>query len=152
VPKAVGVALVGLLLPVLAVAGFTLLGFQPHEQPEHEQFCFAEWCIAPTALTHAGSISVVRVQVRSDARSSTQRPDHPQAWLVDPQGRMVGGPVTELSGPVGPQAGYAADLSFAVATTRCSTFVVSEGAWPSFLGLGYTPSPFTERASWHLCA
>jgi hypothetical protein len=29
---------------------------------------------------------------------------------------------------------------------------VSEGAWPPFLGLGYAPSPFTERASWQLCA
>ena len=149
--KCIVVALVGLLIMVLAGAGLTLVGLQPHEQSDDDSFCFAEWCIAPAALSNEGSVSVVHVQVHSDAKSSTQRPHHPQAWLLDLQGRMVGGPQIQLSEPVGPGAGYSVDLLFAVAIHGCSTFIVSEGAWPSFLGLGYAPSPFTEIVSWHLC-
>lgn len=65
---------------------------------------------------------------------------------------MVGGPQSRLDAAIGPGGHYSADLEFAITTVRCATFTVSEGAWPPFLGLGYAPSPFTERAAWHLCA
>ena len=141
-------ALVGVLL---AIVGFTIWGLQPHEQDDHRRFCFGEWCVMPTTLTSVSSSTVVRVSVRSDAIASTQRPDHPQAWLVDRDGRMTGGPQGQLDLAVGPQQEYSVDLTFRVAAAGCLTFLVSEGAWPSFLHLGYAPSPFSERASWRLC-
>jgi hypothetical protein len=139
------------VIATLAVAGLTLLGLQPHQQPGHTEFCFAEWCVAPAAMSDDGGSSRVGVVVRSDARGVTQRPDHPQAWLVDEAGHEVGGPQPALDRPLGPGASFTVDLVFAGASLGCSTFVVAEGAWPPFLGLGYTPSPFTERASWRLC-
>jgi len=94
---------------------------------------------------------VVHVTVRSSALSIAQRPDHPQAWLVDRQGRQFGGPQPALDRKVGPGQSFDVDLSFRSVTLTCQTFVVAEGAWPGFLGLGYAPSPFTERVSWRLC-
>lgn len=148
-----GVAILSICVVALAVAvaGLTLLGLQPHQQPDHQEFCFAEWCIAPTALASSSSQTVVHVQVRSSAIAATQRPDHPQAWLVDANGRMIGGPQERLNGALGPQQEYTADLAFPVVAGRCTTFVVSEGAWPPFLQLGYAPGPFGERAGWRLC-
>lgn len=135
----------------LAVVGLTVLGLRPHPQPDHSEFCFAEWCVAPTAMSGDGGSSLVGVVVQSDARGVTQRPDHPQAWLVDEASHEVGGPQPALDRPLGPGDSFAVELVFAGASLGCSTFVVAEGAWPPFLGLGYTPSPFTERASWRLC-
>lgn len=139
------------ILMLLVISGLTFIGLKPHPQPDDQRFCFAEWCIAPAEITASASTTVVRVNVHSEALSATQRPDHPQAWLDDGHGRMVGGPQSKLDALIGPGEQYSADLTFAVSTTRCATFTVSEGAWPPFLGLGYTPSPFTERAGWNLC-
>ena len=139
------------ILMLLVIAGLTFLGLKPHPQPDDQRFCFAEWCIAPAGITASVSTTVVHVNVSSDALSATQRPDHPQAWLDGGRGLMVGGPQSKLDARIGPGQRYSADLTFAVSTTRCATFTVSEGAWPPFLGLGYTPSPFTERAAWNLC-
>ena len=141
----------GPLLILLLVLGFTFLGLKPHQQPDDERFCFAEWCLAPTGIT-VGSTTVVHVTVSSDALSVTQRPDHPQAWVDDGSGGMVGGPQGKLNSAIAPGQEYSADLTFGIAIKRCANFTVSEGGWPPFLGLGYTPSPFTERAAWHLCA
>lgn len=148
-----GVLILGALILVLisAVAGFTVAGQQPHHQRDHATFCFAEWCITPTALKSSGSTTTVDVEVVSTAKSAAQRPDHPQAWIVLPQGGMTGGPQARLGGAIGPQQQYTTELQFDLATSECVTFLVSEGAWPPFLGLGYAPSPFTERASWQLC-
>ncbi|HET7421327.1 MAG TPA: hypothetical protein VFL27_13205, partial [Candidatus Dormibacteraeota bacterium] len=140
------------ILALLTVSGLTLLGLKAHQQPDEQRFCFAEWCIAPAGITASGTTTVVHVNVRSEALSATQRPDHPQAWVDDGSGHMVGGPQSRLDRAIGPREQYAAALTFAIATTRCATFTVSEGAWPPFLGLGYAPSPFTERAAWQLCA
>lgn len=150
--KGFGVVSVLVVLVLLASVGFTLLGLNPHEQPDLGRFCFAEWCIAPTAITVGATGTVVRVNVSSDALSVTQRPDHPQAWVDDGHGGMIGGPQSGLNRAIGPGEQYSTDLTFASATAHCATFTVSEGAWPPSLGLGYTPSPFTERAAWHLCA
>jgi len=133
------------------VAGLTLWGVQPRPQGDHAEFCFAEWCIAPASMDVRGSSTLVHAVVRSSALTITQRPDHPQAWLIDEAGRELGGPQHVLDQPVGPGQSFSADLTFASATLTCQTFVVSEGAWPPFLGLGYAPSPFTERVSWRLC-
>lgn len=149
--KGIEVVAVGVILILLVVAGLTFQGLRPHQQRDGERFCFAEWCINPAGITSSGSTTVVHVDVRSEARSKTQRPDHPQAWVDEGNGRMVGGPQSKLDPAVGPGEQYSADLTFGIATTRCATFTVSEGAWPPFLGLGYTPSPFTERAAWRLC-
>jgi hypothetical protein len=149
--KAVSIAIGMALVAVTAIAGFTLWGLQPHEQPGHAEFCFAEWCIAPAGLHVEDASTVVHAVARSEARGLTQRPDYPQAWLADASGRETGGPQPELNRAFGPGASFDVDLTFPVTTTGCLTFVVGEGAWPPFLGLGYSPSPFTERASWRLC-
>jgi hypothetical protein len=150
--RTVAIASAVVVILVLAVAGLTVWGQQPHQQPDHNQFCFAEWCIAPTAVTHTRSTTAVDVEVRSQAISATQRPDHPQAWLVDQHGRLIGGPQARLNEAIEPEQDYSTELVFPLVTARCATFLVSEGAWPSFLGLGYAPSPFTERARWQLCS
>lgn len=140
-----------LILMSLVIFGLTVLGLTPHQQPDDRRFCFAEWCIAPAGMTASGPTTIVRVNVRSEALAATQRPDHPQAWLDEGHGRVAGGPQGNLESPVAPGQQYSADLTFAVSTTGCARFIVSEGAWPPFLGLGYTPSPFTERAAWNVC-
>ena len=150
--KTVAIASAAVIILMLSVAGFTAWGQQPHHQRDLDQFCFAEWCIAPTAVTHSDSKTAVDVEVRSQARSATQRPDHPQAWVVDPKGKLIGGPQARLNQAIGPQQDYSTELVFPLVTGRCATFLVGEGAWPSFLGLGYAPSPFTETASWQLCS
>src|SRR5260370_40540976 len=81
-----------LIALLLAVVGFTNWGMQPHQQLDHQQFCFAEWCIMPTALTRSASSTVVQVEIRSSAIAVTQRADHSEAWLVAGQGRLTGGP------------------------------------------------------------
>jgi len=149
--RAIAAVASGVLILGLTVAGLTLWGMQPHPQGDHAEFCFAEWCIAPDSMDRSGSSTLVHTVVRSSALAIAQRPDHPQAWLVDGQGRQAGGPQPALDRPVSPGQSFDADLSFATATSTCQTFVVAEGAWPRFLGLGYAPSPFTERASWRLC-
>ncbi len=145
------VVLAAVLVVVIAAAGLTLLAEQPHAQPDHSRFCFAEWCVAPLAMALAGSTTTVRVEVSSTALGITQRPDHPQAWLVDSAGRSTGGPAIALDRAIGPGASYDADLAYPAAAGGCASFVVAEGGWPPALGLGYAPSPFTERASWRLC-
>lgn len=150
--RTVAIASAVLIILMLAVAGLTVWGQQPHHQLGHDEFCFAEWCIAPTAITRSDSTTAVEVEVSSQALSATQRPDHPQAWLADQQGHVVGGPEPRLSGAIGPGQDYKTELVFRLVSTACTSFIVSEGTWPSFLNLGYAPSPFTERASWDLCA
>lgn len=140
------------LVLVVAVIGLSVLAQQPHPQPDHGTFCFAEWCITPIGLQANESTTLVDLVVDSTARSATQRPDHPQAWIVGPDGRMTGGPQPQLDGAIRPQQQYTVQLRFGVTTAGCATFLVSEGAWPPFLRLGYAPSPFTERASWRLCS
>jgi len=142
---------IGALILVLSLAGLTLRGTQPHPLGDHAEFCFAEWCIAPASMGISGSTTVVHAVVRSSALAIVQRPDHPQAWLVDGQGHQVGGPQPALARPVGPAESFNVDLSFASTALACQSFVVAEGAWPGFVGLGYAPSPFTERVSWRLC-
>lgn len=131
---------------------FTVLGLQPHHQAGSARFCFAEWCVAPIGIQAAGDSTVVRVRVSSTALARAQRPDHLQAWLRSADGREAGGPQTDLNRVIEPGASYVAELTFRVrADARCLTFTVSEGGWPPFLGLGYAPSPFTERADWRVC-
>lgn len=149
--RAIVAVAAGVLIVVLIVAGLTLQGLQAHPQGDHAEFCFAEWCIAPTSIDVRGRSTVVHAVVRSSALAMSQRPDHPQAWLVDVQGRQVGGPQPALDRRLDPGQSFDTDLSFTSAVSTCQTFVVSEGAWPTFLGLGYTPSPFTERVGWRLC-
>jgi len=120
---AVGVGAACLIVLLLAVVGFTTWGLQPHEQPDHQQFCFAEWCIMPTALTRGASSTVVQVVLRSTALSVTQRPDHPQAWLVDGQGRMTGGPQEQLNAAIGPQQERSADLPLQVVLPNARRFL-----------------------------
>ena len=150
-PRTVVIASGALIILALAVATLTVWGQQPHQQRDHAEFCFAEWCIAPISLTQRDASTAIDVEVQSQAMSATQRPDHPQAWLVDARGDLIGGPQPRLGVAIGPQQDYSTQLSFPVVTIRCTTFIVSEGAWPPFLALGYAPSPFTERASWQLC-
>jgi hypothetical protein len=150
--SAVLVVAVAVLLVVLALLGLTLRGLQPQHQPDRAKFCFAEWCVTPVAIQPGGTESVVQLRVSSEARAVTQRPDHAQAWLSGADGRETGGPQPGLQRAIGPGAAYLATLRFPVAATAaCLTLTVSEGAWPPFLGLGYAPSPFTERVDWRLC-
>jgi hypothetical protein len=144
-------ALAVVLLIVLALSGLTLLGLQSHHQSDRQTFCFAEWCVTPVALRAQNESIEVDVRVSSQAQAASQRPDHPQAWLGVSGGRATGGPQPALDRVLGPGAAYVAALKFSTAGVRCFTFTVSEGGWPPFLGLGYAPSPFTERADWRLC-
>jgi hypothetical protein len=139
------------LVAVIAIGAFTLAGQEPHPQNGQAEFCFAEWCIAPDRLVADEGSTVVHAVIRSDARGITQRPDHPQAWIVDAGGHEIGGPQPALARALGPAASFATDLTFPVTMNGCTTFIVGEGGWPPFLGLGYAPSPFTERVSWRLC-
>jgi hypothetical protein len=134
----------------VALAGLTVLGELPHHQSDRQTFCFAEWCVTPVALRQESDSIEVDLRVSSQARGAVQRPDHPQAWLTA-AGRADGGPQPALGRLVGPGDAYVAALRFRAADGVCFTFTVSEGGWPPFLGLGYAPSPFTERADWQLC-
>ena len=149
--KALAVVLAAFVVTVVVIVALTAAGSRPAAQPDHREFCFSEWCVTPVSLSTTSTSTVVRVEVRSDARAATQRPDHPQAWLADSGGRMVGGPQARLAVEIGREQSYVAELPFPVMSSGCSTFVVAEGSWPAFLGLGYTPSPFTERVNWELC-
>jgi hypothetical protein len=146
------VAVAAMLLIVLALAGLTLLGLQPHHQSDRQTFCFAEWCVTPVALRPQTESTEVDVRVSSQAKTASQRPDHPQAWVAVTGGRAAGGPQPALDRLLGPGAAYLVALRFSTDSAPCFTFTVSEGGWPPFLGLGYAPSPFTERADWQLCA
>lgn len=142
------------LLLVVAAAFAALMSNAAtiHQLRYRQEFCFAEWCVTPTSYD-PGSVSVqVGMHVRSDARAATQRPDHPQAWLLDQSGAQAGGPQANLDRQVGPGESFDATLVFpAPASRACPRLVMSEGAWPAFLALGYAPSPFTERVEWPLC-
>ena len=132
----------------LQVAG----GSSPHAQPSDREFCFAEWCIKPMSATWSPHLVKVVTRVRSDARAISQRADHPQAWLVDSDSRRTGGPQTTLDRLVAPGESYEATLDFATTSPNtCFGLLVSEGAWPPWLGLGYAPSPFTEKVQWRIC-
>ncbi len=106
----------------------------------------------PTTYDPGPTSITIGMHVRSDAKTASQHPDHPQAWLVEESGVQTGGPQPSLDRLVGPGESYDATLLFPVgAPGKCPKILVSEGAWPSFLGLGYAPSPFTERVDWPLC-
>jgi hypothetical protein len=126
-------------------AGYT------RETAGHEH-CFAEWCIAPQSATISGGQVTVSARVRSDAKQASQRPDHPQAWIIDAAGRQIGGPQHALDELVAPGDSYVTTLTFTTSQPgTCPRLLVSEGGWPSFLGLGYQASPFTAQAEWRLC-
>src|SRR5262249_7381591 len=151
VVMAVGVAAIVVLAAAGVIAGLTIAAMQPQQQHGLTRFCFAEWCIQPVAARTASDQTFVDVRVASTARAASQRPDHPPAWLTDSRGHSAGGPQSLLEREVGPGETYSARLVFAGAVSGCADFVVAEGAWLPFLGLGYAPSPFTERASWRIC-
>jgi hypothetical protein len=148
-----------LLLGLILVALIAVLGgiavdreSSPAQEADGHEHCFAEWCIAPQSSTIGVQATTVRVRVRSDAKQASQRPDHPQAWLVDATGRKSGGPQHALDGLLGPGDSYTATLTFSTSQSgACPRLLVSEGGWPPFLGLGYAPSPFTARVEWRLC-
>lgn len=116
------------------------------------EHCFAEWCIAPQSTATGAQTVTVGVRVRSDAKQASQRPDHPQAWVIAAAGGQFGGPQYTLDRLLAPGDSYTTTLSFSVSQPgACPTFLVSEGAWPPFLGLGDAASPFTEEVEWRLC-
>src|ERR1700694_3360250 len=83
----------GVVVVVIALAGVISLGREAAPVPEaggHEH-CFAEWCIALQSATVGEQAVTVGVRVRSDAKQASQRPDHPQAWVIDTAGRQIGG-------------------------------------------------------------
>jgi hypothetical protein len=141
-----------LLGATLLVAMTIAASVSRQHQPFGREFCFAEWCVAPTSYQPNATGVDVGLHVRSDAKAALQRPDHPQAWLESQPGQSTGGPQPSLDRQVGPGETYDAVLAFPIPAPRsCPRLVVSEGAWPSFVGLGYAPSPFTERVDWPLC-
>jgi hypothetical protein len=144
----------GVLVLVIAVVGVIALANEggPAQEPGGHEHCFAEWCIAPRSATIGIESLSVNVVVRSDAKQSSQRPDHPQAWVIDGAGRQIGGPQPSLDGVLEAGDSYVANLTFSTSEPgTCPRLLVAEGGWPSFLGLGYAPSPFTARAEWRLC-
>ena len=144
----------GVLVLVIAVVGAIAVdraSSLAKEAGGHEH-CFAEWCIAPQATTIDIQAVTVRVRVRSDAKQASQRPDHPQAWVIDETSRQIGGPQHALDGLLAPGDSYLATLTFSTSQPgTCPRLLVSEGGWPPFLGMGYAASPFTPRVEWRLC-
>lgn len=141
---------------ILVIAAATAIAVDRESSPTKEggghDYCFAEWCVARQSTAFGSQSVAVRVLVRSDAKQASQRPDHPQAWVIDATGRQIGGPQHALDGMVAPGDSYMASLSFSTPQPGdCSTFLVSEGAWLAFLGLGYASSPFIARVEWRLC-
>ncbi|HSP08758.1 MAG TPA: hypothetical protein VLU92_04095 [Candidatus Dormibacteraeota bacterium] len=150
--RRLAIAVTLVLVVAAGLAALTSGGATTHQLPYRQEFCFAEWCATPTSYTPGSAMVQVGMHVRSDAKAATQRPDHPQAWLLELSGAQVGGPQADLDRQVGPGASFDATLVFPVpAPQACPRLVMSEGAWPAFLGLGYAPSPFTERVEWPLC-
>ena len=144
----------GILVLVTAVVGVIVLEQQsgPATEAGSNEHCFAEWCIAPESTTIGIQAVMVRVRVRSDAKQAFQKPDHPQAWVIDGSGRQSGGPQNALDGEFGLGDSYMATLTFSTSNAgTCPRLLVSEGGWPPFLGLGYAASPFTARVEWRLC-
>ncbi len=148
-PAIVSLAIASVL--ALTVTGIVANSVRVIHQPNKREFCFAEWCIAPTSYQQTGGASEVVVHVRSDAKAASQRPDRPQAWLVEQSGTKTGGRQPNLERLLGPGESYDSTLSFPVTPSACPWLAIGEGAWPSFLGLGYAPSPFTETVDWPLC-
>ena len=117
-----------------------------------QEHCFGEWCIAPQRAAFDTQVVTVTVRVRSDAKQASQRPDHPQVWVVDSASRQVGGPQHSLDRLVAPGDVYTSALTFSTSNAgSCPRLRISEGGWPPFLGLGYAASPFTATAEWRLC-
>ena len=147
--------LLGLVLVlVIAVAGAIAIDqeISPTKEAGGHEYCFAEWCIAPKSTAMDIQSMTVRVLVRSDAKKASQRPDHPQAWVIDATGRHIGGPQHALDGILAAGDSYVANLTFSTSQPgACPSLLVSEGGWPPFLGLGYAASPFTARVEWRLC-
>jgi hypothetical protein len=144
----------GVLVVVIAVVGALVVDREsgPAQEAGGHEYCFAEWCIAPQSTTIGAQAVTVRVRVRSDAKQTSQKPDHPQAWVIDATGRERGGPQHALDRLLAPGDSYLATLTFS--TTQpgtCPRLLVSEGGWPPILGLGYAASPFTARVEWRLC-
>lgn len=141
---------------VLAIAAVGAIAVDRESSPALEagghEYCFAEWCIAPESATMGTQAVTVRVRVRSDAKQATQRPDHPQGWVIDATGRQSGGPQHALDRLLASGDSYMATLTFSTSQPGpCPRLLVSEGGWPPFLGLGYAASPFTARVEWRLC-
>jgi hypothetical protein len=144
----------GLVIVVIVLAAVIAVGRQgkPTEETAGREHCFAEWCIAPQATTMSVQTVTVGVKVRSDAKQASQKPDHPQAWVIDAAGRQFGGPQHSLDRTLAAGDSYTTTLTFSVSQPgACPSLLVSEGAWPTFLGLGYAASPFTAKVQWRLC-
>ena len=149
-PRLLGAFLVLLIAVVGAIA--VDRGSSPTQEAGGNEYCFAEWCIAPQSTTIGAQAVTVRMRVRSDAKQASQRPDHPQAWVIDASGHESGGPQQALDGLLAAGDSYVATLTFSSSHPGpCPKLLVSEGAWPRFLGLGYAASPFTARVEWRLC-
>jgi hypothetical protein len=143
-----------MMLVVISIACGLALGHQggPVFETAGHEHCYAEWCVTPRSFAIDSGAVTLRVLVRSDAKQAYQRPDHPQAWLVDGTGQTIGGPQTALDAQLGPGDSYTAALTFATSQPgACPRLRISEGGWPAFLGLGYAPSPFTSIVEWRLC-
>jgi hypothetical protein len=147
------------LVGVIVIAAIVVAGVFVITRPSatvsetrgHE-YCFAEWCIAPARVSLEAQTVTVTVTVRSDAKQASQKPDHPQVWVIDAAGRQVGGPQHSLDRLVAPGESYVATLTFSTSQAgTCPRLLVSEGGWPPFLGLGYAASPFTATVEWRLC-
>ena len=149
-PQFVGGAL------ALAIAVVGAIAVERESSPTNEagghEYCFAEWCLTPQSTTIGSQSVTVRVRVRSDAKQASQRPDHPQAWVIDAKGRQIGGPQPALDEVLSPGDSYVTTMTFNTPQPGdCPSLLASEGAWPAFLGLGYAASPFTARVEWRLC-
>jgi hypothetical protein len=143
-----------LVIVLIVLAAVIAVGRQGNvtEETAAREHCFAEWCIAPQAITMSAQTVTVGVKVRSDAKQASQKPDHPQAWVIDAAGRQFGGPQGSLDRMLAAADSYTTTLTFSVSQPgACPSLLVSEGAWPPFLGLGYAASPFTAKVQWRLC-
>jgi hypothetical protein len=141
---------VGLYTLVLLAVGATS---RPEYLADGQWKCFDDWCVtvvsADAAVSGAADRLVV-LQVWNSARRVTQRPDHPQAFL------LTDGRATPISAPGLDQrldAGRKATVRVLLRVPRQAAdplLLVTEGGFPARLVIGDENSPGHAKSVWSL--
>jgi len=158
----------GMLLLVSFTSRERVLGLK-----EEKKFCGADCDLAfsvvnvtrtktlgpPPQKNAAGIYYLVTVKVRSDAARVTMKPDHPEATVIDDQGKSyhypsdgqqalasVQGQDAPFAQEIGPGAAYIKDLVFDLpAHVNNPCLIITEGAWITRLIIGDENSLFHKK-------
>lgn len=153
----------GGMLVWLVVYGALLFGFAWFTPQtilvSGQEHCFDEMCFAVTransvATAQANTITVT-LRLRNAALHTAQKPDHPDAYLVDQRGKSyqpsAAGqqPVWDQQLPAGTM--QERTLSFVVpAHINVPYLIVTEGSFPAPLIIGNENSPFHKKTEFRL--